>query len=82
MLTSWTESSARAPIAAVNPPKSDAASGLVHSALGGDDEDGEDEGEDEIGADLKSGREPHNSKLTWSRGTLEANLRKQEEKEE
>lgn len=56
------ESSARAAIAAVNPPKPAAASGLLHGALEGEDEDGEDEDDDKIGADLKSGGQPNNSK--------------------
>ncbi|KAJ9647089.1 hypothetical protein H2199_002075 [Coniosporium tulheliwenetii] len=56
------ESSARAAIAAVNPPKPAAASGLLHGALEGEDEDGEDEDDDKIGADLKSSGQPNNSK--------------------
>ena len=64
MLTPWAESPARASIAAVNPPKPAAASGLLHGALEGEDEDGEDDDDDKIGADLKSGRQPTNSKPT------------------
>lgn len=56
------ESSARAAITAVNPPKPAAATGLLLGALEGEDEDGEDEDDDNIGADLKSGGQPNNSK--------------------
>lgn len=55
------ESSATAAIATVNPPKPAAASGLVHGALEGEDEDGD---EDKVGADLKSGGQPNHSKPT------------------
>jgi len=40
------------------------ASGLLHGALEGEDEDGDDEDDDKIGADLKSGGQPNNSKPT------------------
>src|SRR4051794_36959142 len=40
-------SSAQAAVAALNPPKPAAASGLVHGVLEGQDEDGEDEDEDD-----------------------------------
>ncbi|KAJ9663835.1 hypothetical protein H2198_000595 [Neophaeococcomyces mojaviensis] len=47
------ESTAHVAIAAVNPPKPAAASGLLHGALEGEDEDGDDDDDDKIGADLK-----------------------------
>ncbi|KAK5945349.1 hypothetical protein PMZ80_002553 [Knufia obscura] len=54
------ESSASTPIAAANPPKTAAASGLVHGTLEGqDDDDGDD---DKSGADLKSNGQPNNGK--------------------
>ncbi|KAK5099563.1 hypothetical protein LTR24_001222 [Lithohypha guttulata] len=56
------ESSAGAAIANVNPSKSAAASGLIHGALEGQDEDGEDEDEDVVGADLKVDSQPSNGK--------------------
>ncbi|KAL2019415.1 hypothetical protein VTK56DRAFT_9706 [Thermocarpiscus australiensis] len=56
------ESSTFAAIAAVNPPKPAAATGLLHGALEGGDEDGEDEDDDKLGADLKSGGQAGNSK--------------------
>ncbi|KAF2867818.1 methionine aminopeptidase 2-like protein [Massariosphaeria phaeospora] len=46
-------SSACVAIAAVNPPKSAAASGLLQGALEGQDEDGEDDDDNQSGADLK-----------------------------
>ena len=64
ILILWAESSAGVAIAAVNPPKPAAASGLLHGALEGEDEDGEDEDDDKHGADLKSGGQPNNSKPT------------------
>jgi methionyl aminopeptidase len=64
MLTPCAESSTRAAIAAVNPPKPAAATGLLHGALEGEDEDGEDDDDDKLGADLKSGGQPNNSKPT------------------
>ncbi|PGH22982.1 methionine aminopeptidase, type II [Polytolypa hystricis UAMH7299] len=56
------ESSAHDAIASVNPPKLAAASGLLHGALEGEDEDGEDEDDDKMGAELKSSGQPNNSK--------------------
>lgn len=57
------DSSAQAAIASVNPQKPAAASGLLHGALEGQDEDGEgDDDEEDIGADLKTGDQPTNSK--------------------
>ncbi|ERF70570.1 Methionine aminopeptidase 2 [Endocarpon pusillum Z07020] len=56
------ESSACAAIATINPPKPAAASGLLHGASEGEDEDGEDEDDSKIGADLKSSGQPNNSK--------------------
>ncbi|KAF1815235.1 methionine aminopeptidase [Eremomyces bilateralis CBS 781.70] len=55
------ESSAHAAIAAVNPPKSAAASGLLQGALEGEDEDG-DEDDAKIGAELKSGGQSNDNK--------------------
>ena len=57
-------SSACAAIAAINPPKPAAASGLVRGALEGEDEDGEDENHDKARADMKSGDQINNSKPT------------------
>ncbi|KAI9662348.1 MAG: hypothetical protein M1821_008515 [Bathelium mastoideum] len=56
------ESSARAAIAAGNPPKPAAASGLVHGALEGQDEDGEDEEDNKVGANLNSAGQPNSNK--------------------
>ncbi|KAF2243457.1 methionine aminopeptidase 2-like protein [Trematosphaeria pertusa] len=56
------ESSAGAAIAVANPPKLAAASGFLHGALEGEDEDGDDDDDSKIGADLKSGAQPSNSK--------------------
>jgi methionyl aminopeptidase len=64
ILTPRVESSACASIAAVNPPKPAAASGLLQGALEGEDEDGEDQNDDKVGADLKSGGQLNNSKPT------------------
>lgn len=50
------------PIAAINPPKSAAASGLVQGALEGEDEDGDDDEDDKLGAELKSGAQPTDGK--------------------
>lgn len=55
---------ARTAIAAVNPPKSAAASGLLHGVLEGEDEDGEDEDDERLGADLNSGSQSNKSKPT------------------
>ena len=63
-MTPCPESSAHAAIAVVNPPKPAAASGLVHGVLEGEDEDGEDEDNDRVGADLKSSVQPSHSKPT------------------
>ncbi|KAF2472806.1 methionine aminopeptidase 2-like protein [Lindgomyces ingoldianus] len=54
------EASARAAIAAVNPPKLASANGLLHDALEGEDEDGGGDDDDKIGADLKSIGQPDN----------------------
>ncbi|KAL9004504.1 MAG: hypothetical protein Q9188_002683 [Gyalolechia gomerana] len=55
------ESSASTSIAAINPPKPAAATGLLHRVLEGEDEDGEDDDDDnKIGTDLKSGDQPSN----------------------
>ncbi|KAI4089858.1 MAG: hypothetical protein LQ344_005117 [Seirophora lacunosa] len=54
------QSPTQAGIAAVNPPKPAAASGLVQGALEGEDEDGDDGDDDNLGADLKSGSQPTN----------------------
>ncbi len=59
--------SASAAIAAVNPPKPAAPSGLLQGALEGEDEDGKDDDDDDddddkIGADVKSGGPPNNSR--------------------
>ncbi|OBT55452.1 hypothetical protein VE04_04616 [Pseudogymnoascus sp. 24MN13] len=54
------ESSSGATIAAVNPPKPAAASGLVHGGLEGEDEDGDDDDE-KTGAVLKTDSQPDNS---------------------
>ncbi|KAL9007823.1 MAG: hypothetical protein Q9173_006989, partial [Seirophora scorigena] len=56
------ESPTQAGIAAVNPPKPAAASGLVQRALEGEDEDGDDEDDEKPGADLKSGSQPTGGK--------------------
>jgi methionyl aminopeptidase len=58
------ESPAHATIAAVNPPKPAAASGLVQGALEGQDEDGdEDDDEDgKVGADLNTAANPEGTK--------------------
>jgi hypothetical protein len=79
MLTAWIESPGRAPIAAGNPPKPAAASGLLPGVLEGEDEGGDDDDDDKIGADLNFDGQPSNSKLTWSQYTVEANPRRQEE---
>ena len=58
ILTLPTESAALSPIAAINPSRPAAASGLVHASLEGQDEDGDDEDEisdKKVGADLKFG---------------------------
>lgn len=72
MLTPWAESSAHAAIAAINPPKPAAASGLLHGALDGEGEDGEDDDDDDnkIGPNLKSGDQANDSKPTWSENIL------------
>ena len=57
-LTRKTDSLANTSIAAVNPPKSAAATGLNYGALGGDEEDGDDEDEENVRADMKSGPQP------------------------
>ncbi|MCJ1237979.1 hypothetical protein MMC14_005966 [Varicellaria rhodocarpa] len=54
--------SACATIAAANPPKPVAASGLHHGTLEGEDEDGDDEDNDKTGTDLKSSDQPNNGK--------------------
>ncbi|OBT63031.1 hypothetical protein VE03_08164 [Pseudogymnoascus sp. 23342-1-I1] len=54
------ESSTGATIAAVNPPKPAAASGLVHGGLEGEDEDGDDD-DKKLGAVVKTGGQPDNS---------------------
>ncbi|KFY46389.1 hypothetical protein V495_02500 [Pseudogymnoascus sp. VKM F-4514 (FW-929)] len=54
------ESSAGASIAAVNPPKPAAASGLVHGGLEGEDDD-EDDDDEKIGAIVKAGAQPDTS---------------------
>ncbi|KAF2685221.1 methionine aminopeptidase 2-like protein [Lentithecium fluviatile CBS 122367] len=48
-------------IAAINPPKSDAASGLLEGMLEGQDEDGDDDDDDKTGAGLKSDDQPSNT---------------------
>ncbi|KAF1837640.1 methionine aminopeptidase 2-like protein [Decorospora gaudefroyi] len=50
-------SPAQTAIAAVNPPKSTAASGLLQGVLEGQDEDGDDD-DDKTAADVKSGSQP------------------------
>ena len=82
VLTTRAES-ASAAIAAVNPPKPAAASGLLQGALEGEDEDGKDDDDDDdkIGADVKSGGPPNKSRPNGSQYTLEADPRRQEEKE-
>jgi methionyl aminopeptidase len=54
ILTYGAESMACAAIAAINPPKPAAASGLLQGALEGQDEDGNDDDNDKTRADLKS----------------------------
>ncbi|KAF1941005.1 methionine aminopeptidase 2-like protein [Clathrospora elynae] len=57
------ESSAQAAIAAVNPSKPAAASGLLQGVLEGRDEDGDDDdGDDQLGTDLKSNGDPGDKK--------------------
>jgi len=83
VLTLWVESSVCAAIAAINPPKPAAASGLLPGVLEGEDEDGGDEDDIKMGADLKPGCQPGNSEQAWSWYTPEANLgRQKEEKKE
>jgi len=65
ILTLRAEASADAAIAATNPPKPAAASGLIHGALEGQDEDGEDEDDDKSGADLMSGSQSTNGEPTF-----------------
>lgn len=66
----------------LNPPKSAAATGLLHGALDGNDEDEDGKAADEsIGADLNSGDLPNNSKSTEDQYMLEAESRRQEHQE-
>ncbi|KAI9777033.1 MAG: hypothetical protein M1835_005341 [Candelina submexicana] len=53
------ESSANSAIAAIDPPKPAAASGLFHGVLEGEGEDGDDDDDGKIGADLKPGVQPN-----------------------
>ncbi|KAK2865418.1 hypothetical protein FQN49_003596 [Arthroderma sp. PD_2] len=53
------ESSTGNAIAAVNPPKPAAASGLLQGALEGEDEDGDDDDDDKDRTDLKSNDQPN-----------------------
>ncbi|KAF1985906.1 methionine aminopeptidase 2-like protein [Aulographum hederae CBS 113979] len=70
------ESSANSAIAAVNPPKSAAASGLVHGALEGEAEDGDGDGDDDgKRADLKT-----NSKKKKKRSTKKRSTKKKKSK--
>lgn len=58
-------SSTNAAAAIVNPPKSAAASGLVESALEGQDEDGDEDDDERSGADLKSGAHSDGEYQRW-----------------
>ncbi|KAF2999346.1 hypothetical protein E8E13_005693 [Curvularia kusanoi] len=72
------ESSASVPIAATNPPKPAEATGLVHSALDGQDEDGGNGGsevQDGSGADLKADSEIKDDK-TKKRKRKKSNKKK------
>lgn len=60
------ESSANTAIAAINPPKSAAASGLLHGTLEGGEGDAEDEDDDNAGTDVKPDSQLAKGKSAWT----------------
>ena len=54
----------RAAIAAVNPAKPAAASGLIHGAIEGEEDEGGEDEDHEVGADLEPSDQPKGSKPT------------------
>lgn len=83
VLTSWVESLASVAIADVNPSKPAAAGGLIHGALGENDEDEGDDDDEHFRADLKSGGQETNGERVLNWCDFSVNFKRQaEEKKE